>query len=281
MRNEGDRLPEAIDVALAIGEAANCRVHIFHLKAAGRQNWGKMDLAIARIKSARAAGRQVAADIYPYINNGLGITAFIHPRHAAEGPGVLRRKLDDPQVRAEIRREMETNFEYENWHRHTGFDWDRVVLGGMNGQPYAEHNGKSLLAIARALSKDPWDVFFDACRMHAFALPQTMTEANLIKATREEFVSYCTDVGPAGGSSIASHPRASGAFPRVLSRFVRDLGVISLERAVAQMSAVAANEVLCYDRGRLAPGLAADIVVFDAGLVADRATFAEPQETAE
>jgi N-acyl-D-aspartate/D-glutamate deacylase len=199
MRNEGDRLLEAIDEALAIGQAAECRVHIFHLKAAGRQNWGKMEQAIARIKAARSEGRQVAADIYPYINNGLGITAFIHPRHAAEGPGVLRRKLDDPQLRAEIRREIETNFEYENWYRHTGFDWDKVVLGGMTERPYAEHGGKSLLAIAKALSKDPWDVFFDACRMNTFALPQTMTEANLAKAMREEFVSFCTDVGPAGG----------------------------------------------------------------------------------
>lgn len=281
MRNEGDRLLEAIDEALAIGETADCRVHIYHLKAAGRQNWGKMDQAIARIKAARAIGRQVAADIYPYINNGLGITAFIHPRHSAEGPGVLRRKLDNPQVRAEIRREMETNFEYENWFRHTGFDWDKVVLGEMKSRPYADHNGQSVLAIAKALSKDPWDVFFDACRLNAFALPQTMTEANLAKAMREEFVSFCTDVGPAGGSSIASHPRAYGAFPRVLSRFVRDLGIISLERAVAQMSAVAANEVQCYDRGRISPGLAADIVLFDAAAIADRATFAEPHKTAD
>lgn len=281
MRNEGDRLLEAIDEALAIGEAADCRVHIFHLKAAGRQNWGKMELAIARIKAARAAGRQVAADIYPYINNGLGITAFIPPRHAAEGPTALRRKLDDRDVRAEIRREMETDFNYENWYRHIGFDWDKVVLGEMPERPYSEHGGKSLLAISRALSKDPWDVFFDACRMNAFALPQTMTEANLIKAMREEFVSFCTDVGPAGGSTIASHPRAFGALPRVLSRFVRDLGVISLERAVAQASAVAANEVLCYDRGRLSPGLAADIVVFDYATIADRATFSEPHKTAD
>src|SRR5262245_45276877 len=281
MRNEGDRLLDAIDEALAIGEQAGCRVHIFHLKAAGRQNWGKMDEAIARIKAARAAGRQVAADIYPYINNGLGITAFIHPRHSAQGPNVLRRLLDDPAIRAEIRREMETNFEFENWYRHTGFDWDKVVLGEMKDGPYREHNGQSLLAIARALSKDPWDVFFDACRMNAFALPQTMTEANLIKGMREEFVSFCTDVGPAGGSSIASHPRAFGAFPRALSRFVRDLGVISLERAIAQMTAVAANEVFCHDRGRLAPGLAADVVIFDYGQIADRATFAQPHNLAE
>jgi N-acyl-D-aspartate/D-glutamate deacylase len=240
-----------------------------------------MEQAIARIKAARASGRQVAADIYPYINNGLGITAFIHPRHAAEGPVALRRKLDDPAICAQIRREMETNFEYENWYRHIGFNWDNVVLGEMTERPYIEQKGKSLAAVAKALSKDPWDVFFDACKMNAFALPQTMTEANLIKAMREDFVSFCTDVGPAGGSNIASHPRAFGAFPRVLSRFVRDLGAISLERAVAQASAVAANEVFCYDRGRLAPGLAADIIVFDAASFVDRATFSEPHALAE
>lgn len=277
MRNEGDRLLEAIDEALAIGAGANARVHIFHLKAAGRQNWGKMELAIARIKAARAAGQQVAADIYPYINNGLGATALIHPRHATEGPNVLRRKLDDAAVRAEIRSEMETAENYENWFRHCGFDWDRVMIGGLRDGVYAAHNGKSVAAIGLALSKDPWDVFFDAARNNAFAMPQTMSEANLVKAMREEFISFCTDVGPAGGSSIASHPRAYGAFPRVLSRYVRDLGVISLERAVAQMSAVAANEVLLHDRGRIAPGLAADLVVFDLARVADSATFANPQ----
>jgi N-acyl-D-amino-acid deacylase len=281
MRNEGDRLLEAIDEALAIGKAGECRVHIFHLKAAGRQNWGKFDLAIARIKEARTAGQQVAADIYPYLNNGLPITAFIHPRHAADGPVALRRKLDDPAARGEIRREMETNFDYENWYRHTGFDWDRVVLGEIATPEYEPFNGKSLAAIAKALSKDPWEVFFDVAKRDIFALPQTMSEANLVKAVREEFVSFCTDVGPAGGSSIASHPRAAGAFPRVLARFVRDLGVISLERGVAQMSAVAANEVFQYDRGRLAVGLPADVVVFDAAAIVDRATFAEPRRTAD
>jgi N-acyl-D-aspartate/D-glutamate deacylase len=281
MRNEGDRLLEAIDEALSIGQAAHCHVHIFHLKAAGRQNWGKFELAIARIKAARAAGQSVAADIYPYINNGLGISAFIHPRHAAEGPAALRRKLDDPQIRAEIRREMETNFEYENWYRHIGFDWDRVVLGEMTEAPYTDLGGQSLGSIARTLSRDPWEVFFEVARRDVFCLPQTMSEANLIKAMREEFISFCTDVGPAGGSSIASHPRAAGAFPRVLGRFVRDLGAISLERAVAQMSAVAANEVFQYDRGRLAVQLPADVVVFEPTTIIDKATFAEPRKLAE
>jgi N-acyl-D-aspartate/D-glutamate deacylase len=107
-------------------------------------------------------------------------------------------------------------------------------------------------------------------------MPQSMSEANKIKAIREPFTSFDTDVGPAGGSSVASHPRAWGAFPRIFARYVRELGVLTLEEAVHKASAVAANEIGAYDRGRLSPGLAADIVVFDPLRIRDRATFAEP-----
>jgi N-acyl-D-aspartate/D-glutamate deacylase len=276
MRNEGDRLLEAIDEALAIGAAAKVPVHIFHLKAAGRANWPKMDLAIARLNAARAAGQEVGADVYPYIHNGLGLASFIHPRHSAEGAAALRRRLDDPAARAEIRREMEAPGPWENWFRHIGSDWDNVVLGGIQDPAYSAHNGRSLAAIARASGKKPWDVFFDVARAGAFALPQSMSEANLIKALREDFVAFDTDVGPSGGSSIASHPRAFGAFPRVLGRYVRDLGILPLERAIAKMTSVAANELGLADRGRLAPGLPADIVVFDASRIRDLATPAQP-----
>src|SRR5262245_43232599 len=130
MRNEGDRLLEAIDEALGIGEAAGTPVHIFHLKAAGRANWPKMDQAIARILAARGAGRAVGADIYPYVHNGLDLVSFVHPRHAARGPEALRKALlSDPAERAEVRREMEQQGGWENWFRHVGSDWDNVVLG--------------------------------------------------------------------------------------------------------------------------------------------------------
>jgi N-acyl-D-amino-acid deacylase len=108
-----------------------------------------------------------------------------------------------------------------------------------------------------------------------------MSEANKIAAIQQEFVSFCTDVGPAGGSIIAAHPRAFGAFPRLLSRYVRDLGAISLERAIAQASASGANNVLAYDRGRLAEGLPADIIAFDFQSLADKATFAQPAALSE
>ncbi len=281
MRNEGDQLLEAIEEALEIGRRGKTPVHIFHLKAAGRQNWGKMQLAIAKIKAARAAGEQVTADIYPYINNGLGIAAFIHPRHFADGHARLRSRLEDKDLRAEIRDEMENTGGWENWYRHVGYDWDRVIIGQSNDKNYRELVGQSLAQIAQAKGEDPWDTFFRLVQTGAFALPQSMSDANKILAMQQDFVSFCTDVGPAGKDSSASHPRAYGAFPRLISRYVRDLGTISLERAVAQASAAAANDVLVHDRGRIAEGLAADIIVFDYHQLADKASFSKPKATAE
>lgn len=112
-------------------------------------------------------------------------------------------------------------------------------------------------------------------------MPQSMSEANKIKAIREEFTSFDTDAGPAAENGFTVHPRGYGAFPRVLARYVRDLGALTLEGAIHRMSAVAANEVMAYDRGRLAPGLAADVVLLDAGRVQDRATFADPSVLSE
>lgn len=281
MRNEGDQLLEAIDEALEIGRVGGTPVHIFHLKAAGQQNWGKMQLAIARIKAARADGHQVTADIYPYVNNGLGIDALIHPRHFARGRAHLISRLDDKELRAEIREEMETTGGWENWFRHVGYDWNKVIIGQTGERRYRDLTGQSVATIAEANQEDPWETFFNLVRAGAFALPQSMTDANKILAMQQEFVSFCTDVGPAGGSRSASHPRAFGSFPRLLSRYVRDLGAISLERAVAQASAAAANDVLAYDRGRIGEGLAADLIVFDYQQLTDHATFAKPHELSQ
>jgi len=278
MRNEGDQLEEAINEALEIGRRGKTPVHIFHLKAAGRQNWDKMQLAVAKIKAARAAGEQVTSDIYPYINNGLAISALIHPRHFAEGHQRLIGRLDDPAVRAEIRKEMETTAGWENWFRHCNHDWGKIVIGQTADRRYASLAGQSVAEMAKAQGEDAWDTFFNLVRAGAFALPESMSEENKLAAIREEFISFCTDVGPAGGSQIASHPRAFGSFPRLLSKYVRDLGTISLERAIAQASAAGANAILAYDRGRLAEGLAADIIVFDYEKLADKATFAKPSE---
>ena len=281
MRNEGDLLLEAIDEALEIGEAGDAPVHIFHLKAAGRQNWGKMQLAIAKIKAARAEGRQVAADIYPYVNNGLGVAAFIHPRHFENGRSQFLSKLKEQNYRDEIQKEMETTGGWENWYRHVGHDWGMVVIGETPHPDYNKLAGQSLADIAAASGEGAWEVFFKLVESGAFALPQSMTDANKIMAMQQEFISFCTDVGPSGGSRISSHPRAYGSFPRLLSRYVRDLGAISLEQAVSRASASAANEIMARDRGRIAEGLAADVIVFDYENLTDKATFDKPRELSQ
>ncbi len=281
MRNEGDRLLEAIDEALDIGREGNTPVHIFHLKAAGQQNWGKMQLALAKIRAARAVGQQVTADIYPYLNNGLGIAALVHPRHFADGRQRLLDRLDSQELRTEIRTEIESTDGWENWYLHAGKDWNRIIIGSSNLPKYKPYDGRSLAAMAKACNEDPWDTFFNLVRSDAFALPETMTDANKIMAIQQDFISFCTDVGPTDGRRSASHPRAYGSFPRLLARYVRDLGVIALEQAVSQASAAAANDVLAYDRGRIATGLAADIIVFDYENLSDKADFENPAAVSE
>jgi N-acyl-D-aspartate/D-glutamate deacylase len=123
MRNESSKVLDAIGEALEIGHRANIPVHIYHLKAAGEENWPLMQRAIDLIRQARADGMDVTADIYPYIRNGLGLGSLIHPRHYAQGSQAFLKTLSDSQVRRELRREIETTSDWENWYRHVGSNW--------------------------------------------------------------------------------------------------------------------------------------------------------------
>jgi len=162
MRSDGDRFLEAIDEALEIGRIGDTPVHIFHLKAAGRQNWEKMQLAIARINAARIDGRQVTADIYPYIDNGLGIDALIHLWHFGGGRlKLLSQSSSNAQLRTEVRNEIESTEGWENWFRHTGYDRSRVIVGQSNEPKYRELSGQSVTAIVKACDEDVWDTFFN------------------------------------------------------------------------------------------------------------------------
>ena len=288
MRNEGDRLLEAIEEALEIGRRGNSSVHIFHLKTAGKQNWDKMHQAIAALRAAQAAGQAVSADIYPYLHNGLPITAMVPPEYFAQGPTALMIRLDQDRdhadeqqrgaLRRQIRRELETTTGWENWFRHVGFDWQRILLGHTEHARYRAGVGQSIAALAEQFQQDPWDVFFELLRAGAFVLPESMNEDNKILALQQDFMAFCTDVGPAEGASYAAHPRAYGAFPRLLARYVREKRVLSLEQAIAQATAVAARHVKLTDRGRIAVGQAADLVIFDPETIADQATFAQPDQ---
>lgn len=278
MRNESSKVLEAIEEALEIGRRANIPVHIYHLKAAGEENWPLMQKAIDLIQKARDSGMDVTADIYPYIRNGLPVGSLIHPRHYAQGSEAFLKTLGDPAVRKEIRREIETTSDWENWYRHAGKNCDNVLVAQMPEGGDKRFEGKSIAEIAAMTGKDQWDTFFDLVQAGKVNVnPKSMDEEQKRLALRSEFISFCTDSEPTDAAKASgAHPRAFGTYPRVLAKYVREEKVISLEMAIRKMTSLPANRLMLYDRGRIAPGMAADLVVFDPATIQDTATFAKP-----
>jgi len=252
MRNESNAVLDAIRESIHIGEAGGVPVHIFHLKAAGEENWPLMKDAIALIQSARDRGIDVTADIYPYIRNGLGLSALIHPRHFASGPAAFLATLPDPKVRAALRHEIEETRDWENWYRHVGKNWDNVLVAQARDKRF---EGKSIAEIARLRGTDDWTTFFDLVQAgNVDVNPKSMNEEQKHLALRTEWVSICTDSPPLSTAvATNAHPRAFGSFPRILAKYVRDEHIISLEAAIRKMTSLAANQLMIYDRGRIAP----------------------------
>ncbi len=283
MRNESFAVLEAIDEALHIGRGASIAVHIFHLKAAGQENWPLMERALQSIANARAEGVEVTADVYPYIRNGIGLGSFVHPRHYAAGGDAFRATLADPDVRRALRREIETTADWENWFRHVGFDWANVLISGIGNEQNPAIVGLSIAEVATQRGEDVWTVFFDLVQQGGVSVnPKSMNEEQKHQAMRAPFMAFDTDASPLNPDSVdAAHPRAFGAFPRVLAKYVREESVIPLEEAIRKMTALPADILRLDDRGRIAEGMVADLVVFDPESVQDRATFTEPLRYAE
>lgn len=275
MRNESHAVLEAIREALTIGEGAGVPVHIYHLKAAGQRNWPLMDEALALIDSARTAGMDVTADIYPYVRNGIGLGSFLHPRHYARGTDAFLATLDDPDLRAQLREEVETDSEWENWYQHVGMDWNNVLIVSASDAVDPGVVSRSVAEAAEVLGTDPWNAFFDLVQAGGVSVnPLSMNEEQKWAALRAPFVMIDTDASPVNPASVSStHPRAFGAFPRVIAKYVREDGVITLEEAVRRMTSLGAHRLGMYDRGIVAPGMAADLVVFDPARLRDRADF--------
>jgi N-acyl-D-amino-acid deacylase len=278
MRNESGQLLEAIQETIRIGEEAHIPVHIYHLKAAGQDNWPLMTKALLLIQSARDRGVDVSADIYPYIRNGIGLGSFIHPKHYANGSDVFLATLSDPKVRADLRREIETTTIWENWYHHVGKNWDNVLVVQVPAKVDKRYEGKSVEEIAALRNADVWSTFFYLVQQGGVDVdPKSMNEEQKQQALRAPFVSIGSDAEPMNPAvSTYAHPRTFGTFPRILAKYVREEKVISLESAIRQMTSLPANQLKLWNRGRIAPGLAADLVLFDPAKVADTATFAKP-----
>ena len=280
MRSEADAFLEAIDEALRIGREGGVAVEIYHLKAAGKRNWHKASQAIAKIDSARAAGQDVSADMYPYVAGGTGLSACLPPWAAAEGK--LLERLQDPAMRAKMKEEvLRERTEWENLCQLA--TPEGVMVLGLRTPQYAQYAGKSLAAISQAVGKDWSDTMMDiiiAERDRVGAMYFLMSEENLSLQIKQPWIKFGTDASGMDPDSArgGTHPRAYGTFTRVLGHFVRERKDIALEDAVRKMSSAVATRLSIHDRGVLRPGLYADVVVFDPATVADLATYDKPHQ---
>ncbi len=280
LRSEGDKFLEAMDEAIRIGKEASVPVEIYHLKASGVRNWPKMNVAIAKIDSARAAGQDVQADMYLYPAGGNSFASCIPPKYSANGK--LLDNLKNPALRATMIQEIEArDAGYENLCEIA--TPANVMVVGFRKPEYAQFEGKRLDEIARALGKRWSEVIIDLNVAENLGLGELlflMSEDNIKNQIRQPWMKFGTDAGsqdPATAIGM-THPRAYGNFPRLLGKYVRQEQVTTLEDAVRKASAAVATRLSISDRGVLKQGLKADVIVFDPNTIIDNATFEKPHQ---
>lgn len=281
IRSEGDRLVEAVNEAIHIGEAAGTWVQIHHLKASGRPNWGKMPQAVAAIDAARARGVDVTADQYPYPASGTGLDAIIPNWAHAGGTDSLLARLADPATRARLRAELTAG----------GTDWNigasaggpsGVMIAGVSTDSLRRFQGMRLNEVAQARGQEVVDALFDvllADGAGTSAIYFSMSEDDIEYAMRQPWTMVGIDAGARAADSTVTgkpHPRAYGSFPRILCRYVRERNVITLPDAIRRFTSLPAQRVGLDDRGVIKEGMYADFTLFDPNTVCDRATFEEP-----
>jgi N-acyl-D-amino-acid deacylase len=284
LRSEGGRLLEAIDELILIAREANVPAEIYHFKAAGRDNWDKVDAAIARVEAARKEGLRITADIYTYPAGATGLNATMPPWVQEGGYDAWVKRMKDPAIRARLRKEMiMPTTEWENFF--TGAGPDGILLSGFKSQALKPLTGKTLAEVAKMRGTSPEEtvmdlVIEDGSRVDAVFF--LMSEDNLRKKLRLPWVSFASDAGSiaAEGAFLASnpHPRAYGNFARWLAKYVRDEQLVPLEEGIRRLTALPAENLGLKDRGRLAEGMMADIVIFDPATIQDHATFDKPHQ---
>ena len=285
MRSEGDGVLEALDEAIRIGREAKLPVEVWHLKAAGTHNWGRMKEIVAKIEAARRQGVDIAADTYAYPAWFTSLSAFIPPWAHDGGDQKMSERLKDPQMRARIRKDMETRSpEWDNeWQEIPGPE--AVLISVVQNPELKSLQGKTLAYIAKTWNKDPMDTLFDILiQDNAFTANAVfaMSEPDVELALRQPWVSINNDsqgtapTGLLGGEH--PHPRAYGTFPRILRKYVREQHTLTLEEAIRKFTALAAQRMRFTDRGVLKQGMWADVVIFDPEQVTDKATFEAPNQ---
>ena len=287
LRNEGDRLLEAVDELIEIARRAHVLGEIYHLKQAGRANWSKLPAVIERVEKARTAGLDITADMYPYTAGATGLNACMPPWVQEGGFRAWLERLRDASVRQRVAREM----------RAPGKDWENLYLaaGGAGGVLLVSFKndalkpltGKTLADVARMRSRSPEETAMDLVvedESRVGACYFIASEDNLRREVAIEWMSFGSDeAAPAPeGVFLKSnpHPRAYGTFARLLGQYVRDEGLVPLEEAIRRLTSFPAKNLRLDRRGRLARGYFADVVAFEAEKIADHATYADPHRYA-
>lgn len=282
-RDEGDGIDASLEEVFRIAREARIPAQIYHLKTAGKRNWGRMPAVLARIEKARSEGLDVSADIYPWAASSNSLDASL-PLWAREGGREkLLERLRDPATRARVRAEFPR--ENPDWSDEPG---SRILITTVLNPDLKKYEGRTIAEIARDEKKDPLDVLMDlviADHANVGRVTFSMSDDDVRTALAHPLVSMGTDSGARAEdgiySSEKSHPRAWGSTARILGHYVRDEKVLKLEEAIRKMTSLPASRMGLADRGILRPGLAADIAAFDLATVRERSTYADPLHYSE
>jgi N-acyl-D-aspartate/D-glutamate deacylase len=289
IRDEGEGVFKAIAEAIAVGKGAQIPVDIIHMKIAHKKMWGRAREIVAMVQQARDAGFDVRANVYPYTAGQNNLSSIIPPWAHDGGRAKLLERLRDPKMRTRMREEILNGL--PNWYNHylaTGDGWGGMLLVSMRAERNRPYQGKRMSELIAARGGDPVDVLFDLLLEENGSVPTVFfhhSEQDMQYILKQPWTSIGSDGsavsidGPSGRSH--PHPRYYGTFPRVLGRYVRQLQVLSLPDAIKKMTSMNADKLGIEDRGRIAEGMRADVVVFDAERVADRATFENPHQYPE
>jgi N-acyl-D-amino-acid deacylase len=288
MRSEGDAIIPAIDEVIRIAREAKIPAEIWHLKAAGKANWGRMPEIVGKIEKARQSGLDITADTYAYTAWFNTFSAFIPPWAHDGGDAKLIERLKDPAMRLRIRKEMQTpsNTWDNEWQEIAGPE--AILVSVVHNPKLRPLQGKTIAQIAKFWNKDPIDTIFDLLiEDDAFTSVAVfgMSEPDVLLALQQPFVSVCNDSQGTAPDGLLGrehpHPRAYGTFPHILRKYVREDHKLRIEEAIRKFSALPAQRMRLTDRGVLKKGMWADIVVFDPATITDRATFENPNQLSE
>ena len=288
IRNEGDNEMVALAEAVRIGREARIPVEVWHLKAAGKPNWGKMPQVVEFIQHARDEGVDISANTYAYPAWLNSLSAFVPPWAHDGGDAKMIERLRDPATRERIKQDMRTpSKQWDNeWQEIPGPE--SILISAVQNEKLLSLQGKTIAQIAADRHADPMDTIFDILIEdggYTYASVFAMDEHDVALALKQPWTSICNDSQGTAPEGILGkehpHPRAYGTFPRILKKYVREEGLLTLPDAIRKFSALPAQKMGFTDRGVLKMGMWADIVVFDPETIHDVATFDSPNQLSQ